>query len=234
MIWKEFKAKIKSISCIGKMYDSIYGNKKVQRIMDKKREALHKSGYDLADKIEKELSIYNVKYFIDFGNLLGIIRTGKFINHDLDMDYGIYITPSFTWKDLETALSHIGLRKLSQYLIDGQIIEQTYSYNELTVDFFNHFDDDKNCISYVFFKKDGHTYNSIYERSVSELKMFKFDKTKKLTTEDLTFTIPDEPEKYLASIYTEEWRIPNPNWIAENGPAWHERDDLIGILETFH
>lgn len=233
MNWKEIKAKVKSVPIIGNIYDRLYGNKKVKRIQEEKRELLHKNGYDLAEKIENVLFGCNVMYFMDFGNLLGIVRSGHFISHDFDMDYGIYITEQFGWNDLESVLGSIGLKKVSQFTLNGKITEQTYAFNELTVDFFNHFEDEENNIAYIFYKKKSKIYNSIYERSVAVLKMYKFHGTKKIQTEGKTFTIPNEPEKYLASIYTEDWRVPNPNWVSEKGPSWNARDDLIGILETF-
>lgn len=233
MNWKEIKAKIKGISIIGKTYDKVYGNKKVMRIQEKKRAALHKNGYDLAEKIEKVLSKCDVTFFMDFGNLLGVVRSGHFISHDFDMDYGIYITEQFTWDNLGEELKKIGLNKICQFTVNGAIIEQTFAAGELTVDFFNHFDDEKNCIAYVFFRKEDETYQSIYERSVAEYKMFKFNGTKKYHAAGKVFTIPNEPEKYLESIYTENWRTPNPKWTPEQSPARNIRNDLIGILEEF-
>lgn len=233
MNWKEIKAKIKSISFIRNTYDKVYGNKKVMKIQEKKREALHKKGYDLAEKIEGVLSKCDVTFFMDFGNLLGVVRSGHFISHDFDMDYGIYITEQFTWDNLGAELEKIGLKKICQFTVNGEIIEQTFAAGELTVDFFNHFDDEKNCIAYEFFRKKDEVYQSVYERSVAEYKMYKFNGTKKHHAAGKVFTIPNEPEKYLESIYTENWRISNPEWTPEQSPAWNIRDDLIGILEEF-
>ena len=229
MNWQELKWKIKSISFIGKTYDMIIGNRKVDRIERAKREALHSMGYDLAEKIDRELSKCDVMFFMDFGTLLGIVRSGKFIGHDCDMDYGLYLTEKFTWEDLQTVMCSIGLEKAGQHRIGDTIVEQTYARGELTVDFFSHFNDGANNFVYGFFKKEGKKYFSSHERSVGEMKIHSVLETKEINIDGRKFTIPSESEKYLESIYTSTWRMPNPNWKDEDSPAWRERTDLIGF-----
>lgn len=228
MNWKELKAKIKNISFIGNAYNCIIGKRKVAKIWDAKRKLLPQKGYDLAERIEHVLSEHNVNYYMDFGSLLGIIRSNGFLNNDTDIDYSIYISSDFGWDDLEKLMSSIGMKKKHQYVMEGSITEQTYEQDMLTVDFFAHFDNEKNSIEYVYFLKQGKKYKSVYERSVAELKMYKVCGTKKIIVRDKEFTIPEEPEKYLESIYTENWRTPDPNWDPEKGPAWNELESAVG------
>ncbi len=231
MNWKEIKARVKCIPFIGNTYDLIYGNKKTERLINKKRELLHGEGYDLAEKIDSSLSKYDVDYYLDYGSLLGIIRSNHFIGHDYDLDYSIFITEHFGWDDLEKIMNELGLRKAHQFRLNGVITEQTYAFGALGVDFFGHFDDDNNSITYIYYKKKGKVYNRVDEWDVAELRARKVRNTKTIVIDGRKYTIPDEAEEYLASVYTDKWRIPDPNWKSDEGPAWNEREDLIGIYD---
>ena len=233
MNWKELKGKVKSIPFIGGMYNALYGNRKVQRIYDSKVKLLKENGYDLAERIEDILSSQNVSYYMDFGSLLGITRSKQFIGHDTDIDYSIFISDQFGWEDLERVLTEGGLKKANQCMIKGVITEQTYTFDGISVDFFGHFDDDDNSIVYICYAKKGKKYSSIYDRDVAELKMFKVCKTKKISVNGKMYTVPEDAEKYLESIYTANWRTPDPNWISEKGPAWIERKDLSALRKAF-
>ena len=61
--------------------------------------------------------------------------------------------------------------------------------------------------------------------------MYKFDSVKTMKINDMIVHVPNEPEKYLASIYTENWRVPDPNWKSELGPSWNELQNKFAIVE---
>ncbi|MCQ5386536.1 hypothetical protein NO348_17070 [Hungatella hathewayi] len=218
---KELKRKIKSIPLIGNTYNFFYGDRKAKRIVEQRKKSLQKEGFSIIRSIENALYNCSVQYFMDYGSLLGMIRDGKFMSYDSDIDYGIYVSDSFTWYDLENKLKIAGFKKIRYYTYKGNITEQTYLKNGITVDFFMHFDEQNYSKSYVHFAPKGYHYKNLDMKSIAELRAYKFDGIQKLTISGLTFTAPIEPERYLASIYTENWRYPDPNWISENGPAWN-------------
>lgn len=227
------KKRIKSIYIVEKIYDFVYGNRKVNKINKAQRDLLQKEGFHLVELIEKVLSQYSVKYYLDFGSLLGMVRDGKFMDYDNDLDYSIYIGDEFTWEMLEKAMASIGLKKFCQYKYKEQIVEQTYSFGKLTVDFFNHHDDEKHSIVYWFYKDKKRKYNSLDERSVVEDRYFKVKETKPLKINGLIFTAPAEYDEYLSSIYTSSWRIPDPNWNPENGPDSRILEGETAVKEEF-
>lgn len=229
----ELKKRIKSIPGVELIYNAVYGNRKVKRINEQQRELLQSEGKKLVEAIEKALSQQSVKYYLDFGSLLGMIRDKKFMDYDNDIDYSIYIGEGFSWTDLENVMQGIGLKKYRQYKYKNQIVEQTYSFGKLTVDFFSHHDDEKNSIIYWFFRDKEKKYHSLDERSVAEDRYFKVDKTKSVTINGLTVTVPVEYDAYLSSIYTKNWRIPDPNWDPKDGPDTRILEGEVGIREDF-
>ncbi|MDY6063075.1 MAG: hypothetical protein SPI53_04740 [Erysipelotrichaceae bacterium] len=228
---KKIKYRLKNISFIGKTYEKFIGSKKVKKIENERRKSLKNDGLKNIAIIESALSESGVRFFLDFGSLLGIIRDRKFMEWDSDIDYAVYINDEFTWDKLEEILKGCGMKKLKQFRYNDEITEQTYINGKLTIDFFNHTEDEKNSYTYVYFNKKGIKYKNDNEYSVSKLCMYKVKGIKIININETDIHIPDEPEKYLASIYTDGWKIPNPNWVAEKGPSWNEIENAIAYLE---
>ena len=217
------------------IYMKVYGPKKEVKRVKIAKETLHKEGFRYLGEIEEVLSKANAKFFVNFGSLLGLLRSGDFISWDNDIDYGIYINQSFSWDDLAKAMNSIGMTLARQFSYNGMVTEQTYKTEKMTVDFFAHFEDDHHSYEYVYFWKKDYKYKSLDDASVCRLCMYKFEGTQKIEIKEkgIIISVPVNAEKYLASIYTDDWRTPNPNWISEKGPAWNELPDEIGHAEYY-
>lgn len=231
----EIKKRLKENKTIVEIYMKLYGRKKEQRRVQVAKETLQNEGFAYMQRVEQALEKTNARFFVNFGTLMGILRSGKFISWDNDLDYGIYIDDSFSWIDLEKTMAGIGMKLARQFGHNGIVTEQTYKTDKLTVDFFAHVEDENNSYEYVYFWKKDYDYKSPNDTHVCRLKMYKFSGTEKREIKDagIIFTAPNEAEKYLASIYTENWRIPDPNWVSSKGPAWNELPDTIGHAEYF-
>jgi hypothetical protein len=44
--------------------------------------------------------------------------------------------------------------------------------------------------------------------------------------------VPNEFELYLADVYGDDWRVPNPNWSADNMPNIIKLEQF-GVLKEF-
>ena len=229
----EIKFKLKKIKPLDEIYQALIGKPKLKRICEQKRQALQAHSEETFAFFEKVLSGNNIKYFLNFGSLLGIIRDGKVMDYDLDIDYGIFISRDEDWDKLEKVLTENGAKKERQFMLDDHITDQTYEYMGVSVDFFGHYTDGNYSYEYTYVIKHDCSYSSENEMSAILLKMYNFVGIKKMKFGDTVVSVPDEPEKYLASIYTENWRIPDPNWISENGPAWNELPDKRGFKQKF-
>lgn len=194
---------------------------------------LQTEGKSMSRLIEEALSGEDVEFCIFFGSLLGLIRAGKFMDFDDDVDYAIQINDRFTWQDLERVLGARGFVKSKQFSLDGVVTEQSYKLGELTVDFFGYDRDCEHSYINIYFRKEGYIYHSSREFHVSRLKMYPFAGVEIMELGGHRYHVPSEPEKVLASIYTESWRIPNPDWVAELGPSWNELPGKTALIEYF-
>ena len=204
-----------------------------EKELSRKRAALKNEGQALTRLIEQTLSGENVEFFVNFGSLLGLVRAGEFMAHDCDVDYGIFINEDFTWADLENVLGKQGFVKIKQFTYQDVITEQTYRLGDLTVDFFGTERDAEHSYINIYFRKEGYIYHSSQEYHVSRLNMYPISGIQEMDFGGTIHHVPNEPEAFLASVYGDDWRIPNPDWTDTDGPGWNELEGAIALVEYF-
>ena len=218
MDFEQLKYKVKSIPAIGNAYQFLIGNRKIAKAEREAKRNLRKIGKDLLQQIEVALPAYdrNLIYFSDYGTLLGIVRDHDFIEGDMDVDYGIIVPDIFSWDEFEAHLLKYDFYKVREYRFLGKIREQTYKYKNLSVDFFFKKNMGDYSYDYFFYEKKGYRYSSPYERHVREGKYAPITEVRKECFLGLQITIPVNAEEYLESVYTNNWRTPDPNWDCSN------------------
>lgn len=212
-VWHEIKA----ISIIGKIYEKCVGSRKVAYIEKKCCEELAEDGEKYIKLIENTLKNSGMLYYAHAGTLLGLIRERKFIDWDLDIDYGIVISPDFSWSQLEKLMTGVGFKKSREFVYEGSVKEQSYAIKRLNVDFFGHFYEGNHMLEYLFEYIPNCTYNDEKERSVYLTTLPKVVKTKKVQIGNMLISVPANYEDVLTAMYNEDWRIPNPNWKFGSG-----------------
>lgn len=183
-----------------------------------KEAALKDNGIKLITEIEKALKNVGVCYFADYGTLLGIIRDHSFISWDNDIDYGLLIDDLFDWKMFESHLNKYGFRKIREFSFKNKIREQTYAFENLTVDFFGHTSSKENTYGFGFFRMENYIYKSKVEFHVRKVEYVKINKTKTVDFLRANVSIPCNAEEYLESVYTKKWKIPDPKWSDDENP----------------
>jgi len=226
MTWKE---KMKNNNYIKYIYDCLIGKRKERKIIETRRQILQERGMDIVRELECALTGTGAVYFMAFGSLLGMIRDGKFMTFDDDIDYQIKITEAFTWNDLERILSAAGFKKVKEFLYNEKVSEQTYEKYKLPIDFFSFYNDGKYTKVRSFVRKKGKQYKSIKEYTLMINIHGKVEPIKKMNINGVEFSAPMDPEEYLEYCYTSNWRVPDPNWNDENSSYTCLLESEIGI-----
>lgn len=227
----KIKMRLKQNKFIKRTYDKLFVNKKAELEEQQKRKALTEEGVATTELLEAALSTAGARFFMAYGSLLGMVRDGRFLPHDNDIDYSVMINESFTWNDLEKALTKAGMTKVRQFVYRGEITEQTYRNHCLTVDFFKYIKGENECFEYMYYRKDDYLYNSSSEFHVYKQSLCDVGNIGVMQVGELSFHAPEDPESYLASIYGRGWRIPDPNWQPEDGGTLHELAGQIAYIE---
>lgn len=95
-----------------------------------------KEGNTVLKKANLALKEARVFYWLEFGTLLGVVRDGKLIAHDTDIDVGVYLK-DYSAK-IEKSLLKYGFVKTRKFEIDGGKygIEESYELNGVSFDIF--------------------------------------------------------------------------------------------------
>ncbi len=199
----------KRLPKIYKIYEILYW----KIVINRRKKGLQSIGYEYLPKIEESLNKRGIECFLAYGTLLGIVREGKFIGHDDDIDLGIIKNSNFSWAKVEDALNEVGMTKKHQFKSEGHITEQTYRYKNLSVDLFMFDSDDDKSYAYVYFQEQGREYEK-NQFSIRCPKVSKIERTKIYECPSGVFRVPENEELFLEEVYGKNWRIPDPNFVS--------------------
>jgi tetratricopeptide (TPR) repeat protein len=138
-------------------------------------------------------------YFIMGGTLLGFVREGNFIEHDDDIDIGVFID-DFPM-DLCAELKKQGFNTEATMGEYNKGLEYRFKKNGVQIDIF------------FWYKESNYSWYGAWWKAGEMLKL-KFDKfdLSELYIQEQKFNIPHNPEYWLKQIYGDDWKTPNSNW----------------------
>lgn len=149
--------------------------------------------FDLDDIFKK----YNITYWLDCGTLLSAVREKDFMNHDDDIDVGMYLSLVENyplWYKILKDFNKRGIRVLTAW---GDSVFSLEKNKAMT--------------------GDVHTYKHKDKEYCIEMKDVLFAYPEELfnildTIEFLgrKFNVPHNPEKWLALMYGDNWKEPHP------------------------
>ena len=203
----------------------------------KQNKLFKENAKEILMQLNKAFKELNIPYWLVYGTLLGVYRDGKFIDHDLDIDLGLFLDDYN--EEIAEVLSKYGFKLKKQFLIDNGEYgrEETYFYKGIGIDLF-YFIKKENCFKVHDFKnEDGKSWAKTIQDNggliVRERTFEKFDITY-IDFLDSKYPIPNNTHKHLASVYGEDFMIPNPSWSPYNKPKNIEvLDNKIGVVKTY-
>ena len=188
-------------------------------IKDAKRKMIQKNGLTVISTVIALLKDINVTAFADFGTLLGIIREGKLLDHDLDADIGV-ITNGVSIEVIRKAMESHGLKLWRQYCFNDMIVEESYRFKQVKVDLNYYQYSDKSMNTYLFYKDPEYTYEEKdNRRHVVKMTYTAVTEFKNIIIEGCSICVPLNAEQLLKEKYGESWRTPDTNWIYWQSPA---------------
>ena len=141
------------------------------------------------------------EYWLSFGTLLGVIREGKFIEHDEDIDIGILID-NYNSNVEKEILKKFKLKHRLGNLKTGYEISFTHPETNVNIDIFIHYIEKDFIWCTSFFGICDNTKNKMCRWKFSLFNL------KKIEFLNIKFNIPSNPELYLTEHYGLDWKIP--------------------------
>lgn len=178
--------------------------KKRKRSLEKEKqgEILREYGREVLVKLNEVSKKTKVKYWLEFGTLLGKIRENNFIGHDINFDIGIMkdeLTPDFLME-----LENNGFTRKTVLFFDNELKTLTYIYKGIIIELFIFVKDKDKILCYI---ENENKEKYVYRLTNTTLKEVEFMGIK-------TY-IPRNSMKRLLEIYGNNFNVPDGNWKDE-------------------
>ena len=153
-----------------------------------------KEGKNVLNVASEALSKINIFFWLEFGTLLGVIRDGKLIEHDTDIDIGVKLQDYSP--DIEKILISHGFIKTRKFEIDnGEYgIEESYQLNGVSLDifYFTVKEDEMYCHLFPFDESKNHIVRELCTKA---------NKFKTINWQGLEVNIPLDSHQRLTDTY---------------------------------
>ena len=197
-------------------------NEKANIELDSKRSNLLKENFEeiLNVVYSSDLKDYNI--WLDFGTLLGYYRENDFISHDLDMDFGVQVSSFEEFEVIEKYLINNGFNRTKEFYFNKNLVELSYSYKGLNVDFIIYKkENDRVSSDTIFFMTNALGNPTRYEVYHYEIP---FSGLKECEFKGMKVKVPDNTQEYLRTLYGKDFETPNTNYSWKENPIYNLGD----------
>ena len=185
-----------------------YLGKTKRKFLEKRRAInLEKNGDKVLKKIFEISEKENLKVWLEFGTLLGIVRNGGFIKYDTDIDLGFINQNNI---DLKRILEKYGIIRKFYWKVNGELSEERYTYLNVGIDIFRFYMNNDKLATKCF-------VNKLDKQHVLEFSFTPFEKL--IIYNETGYLIPENYSTCIIEKYGEDWMIPNSNWKIDDSPA---------------
>lgn len=227
---KEIKKIIKDNALTKPFYKAYMAVKDIQRNRrrEKGKEIFIDSGESVMRDVQKILSSYEgIEFFFAYGTLLGIIRDGKLLGRDMDLDMVVLLDDDKEIVRFRDYIVKKGFQRLHSFSVDGVGINQdAFMYKNIMIDLNYAKTNGNKKYNYNF-------YDLPEEKNKILIFPFTFTGCVKYNFNGFDINVPENPELYLEETYGKDWRIPNPEYIYWENPQTI-KTELKGKVEVIN
>lgn len=163
-------------------------------------------------------------FFFDMGTLLGIVRDGRLMKYDYDIDMAVKTSEEKDKTALRKLLTDNGCKLLMEDIVDDiGVVEESYKLNGIKFDVNYYVNEGKSDVCYLLYKDPESTATRL---NVVKLSCDEIRGTVKVPFQGMLISIPKNAEAYLAQRYGSAWRIPDKGYVYWKGPSACKIDNL--------
>lgn len=202
-----------------------------KKIDGDRQKLLKENAHQILKEFEEVNNQLGHKIWIEAGTLLGYVREGAILAHDIDMDFAM-LNPEDA-SELDRINEFLAERNfvLNRKLVyKGDVKEISFSYNGLNVDIILFERVNEKVISTTMIWYGMNALNKpvdieafYYELPMEELEQVNFM--------DATAYVPTNPVDYLKGYYGEDYLIPNTNYDWRKNPIYVPVDTAEASVE---
>ena len=185
----------------------------------KKQKNMKKYGIKTIEFIQNILNTTGKMFFFDMGTLLGIIREGHLLKHDIDIDVGMIVNSENEKERILSLLLQNNCKLQSKYIIEELgTVEISLLMNDIKFDINYYYTDGNKSICYLMAPSKAHDefpQKIILNKNEGRVIKLSVPSINEVSTTNIlgpNINIPKNPEEYLANRYGINWRIPDKKY----------------------
>lgn len=177
--------------------------------------------FNLLVDVKEVLNDFGISFFVTDGTLLGAIRGGDFIDHDTDIDVGVF-TVDFDDKKIHDLILELKTKQIK--LVHGfgkfpKYFELAFSRDGIKVDFFFYKEEGDNYVFHAF-RNGGKNLPAdviiyVYPKRLIRLSNGSLNE---VTIQQTRFPAPACPHAFVQAKYGEGWHTPVKDWDWADDP----------------
>ena len=191
-----------------------YHQRQVQKeceMFDRRNKNFLMDGEELLNVFSEKMNNSGILFWLEFGSLLGFYRDNDFIQHDCDLDFGVFLKD----KDkVHEALRNTKFKLVHLYHAEDGGVEECYRYKNTSIDIF-------------YFREDGdyfycNTFTRHYPYRINKILRSRKCLVKRINIPNQPFIkvkfkhadvfIPKDCSRHLEMHYGKTFMTPNPNF----------------------
>ena len=202
-----------------------------KKIDGDRQKLLKENAHQILKDFEEVNNQLGHKIWIEAGTLLGYVREGAILAHDIDMDFAM-LKPEDSLEldriiDFLVARNFVLNRKL---IYQNEVKEISFSYNGLNVDIilFERVNEKVISTTMIWYGMNALNKPVDIETFYYELPM---EELEKVSFMDATTYVPTSRVEYLKGYYGEDYLIPNTNYDWRQNPIYVPVDPAEASVE---
>ena len=194
-----------------------------------KRERIQVRGLQLITVVQGILAREGIVCFADFGTLLGLVREGRLLAHDVDIDLGVVTADETDIARIRIAMERFGFKVWREYRVGGRLVEASFRMLGVKVDLNYYEVTDDFAKTWLLYRDPELSYGP-QERDVVEMTYSPIREFTTINVSGQDICVPANAEQLLVEKYGPTWRTPDKDWIYWDSPAATKIPDRGGFI----
>lgn len=177
---------------------------------------LQLNGSEILRKVHDAFTVAGYAYYVCDGTLLGIIREGRILKNDIDIDFTVPPGATTPLQVLDL-VSNLGFEFFWAWSYEGKIANMAFQYKDVHIDFDFLLPENNGWSQLLFTKLEGVKYPDNRRWSVLARSMPVVTRITNRYVEAYGFevSVPENTDEYLTASYG-NWRVPDSTWREKN------------------
>ena len=224
-----FRAGKTILQLLSKIKSRLNRSRRLKTEKQNAEKEIRSNGIRILKNVQDILRNLDIQSFADFGTCLGLVREGRLLSYDPDMDIGV-IAGSEKAAAIQKALESSGYRLWRQYIYRNRIAEESYCLGNIRIDLNYYENTDRYARTWLFYRKPGYRYQNKWTRHVVEMNYPPIAGIHFREFDGFQVALPDNPEQLLEEKYGPEWKRPDRKWIYWKSPAARKTEDTGSFI----